>query len=230
MTGGCTQPGCGGTIEDGYCDVCGLAPRRRLPLGARRRPAAASATPAPRGPAGGAGSGAVPAQAATASGGLGTGATGSGPTGPRRIRLGPGSVPRAPAAAAAAGAREGAAAGRRAACSAPGSSRCRRPGPSIPRRRSSPTRESRRTGGSAATAGSRRPVARRPARPRPRGSARNCRTRYSFSPKLVPGELVAGQYEVLGCLAHGGLGWIYLARDRNVSDRWVVLKGLLEHR
>jgi serine/threonine-protein kinase PknG len=39
--------------------------------------------------------------------------------------------------------------------------------------------------------------------------------------------MVAGQYEVLGCLAHGGLGWIYLARDRNVSDRWVVLKGLL---
>ena len=30
-----------------------------------------------------------------------------------------------------------------------------------------------------------------------------------------------------GCLAHGGLGWIYLAQDRNVSDRWVVLKGLL---
>ena len=33
---------------------------------------------------------------------------------------------------------------------------------------------------------------------------------------------------MLGCLAHGGLGWIYLARDRNVSDRWVVLKGLLD--
>ncbi|WP_431930186.1 protein kinase domain-containing protein [Nonomuraea jabiensis] len=32
---------------------------------------------------------------------------------------------------------------------------------------------------------------------------------------------------MLGCLAHGGLGWIYLARDKNVSDRWVVLKGLL---
>jgi serine/threonine-protein kinase PknG len=44
---------------------------------------------------------------------------------------------------------------------------------------------------------------------------------------LHPGDLVAGQYEVAGCLAHGGLGWIYLARDRNVSDRWVVLKGLL---
>ena len=37
---------------------------------------------------------------------------------------------------------------------------------------------------------------------------------------------------MLGCLAHGGLGWIYLARDRNVSDtvadRWVVLKGLID--
>ncbi len=33
---------------------------------------------------------------------------------------------------------------------------------------------------------------------------------------------------MLGCLAHGGLGWIYLAKDRNVHDRWVVLKGLLD--
>jgi serine/threonine-protein kinase PknG len=59
------------------------------------------------------------------------------------------------------------------------------------------------------------------------GFCRNCGTRFSFTPKLAAGELVAGQYEVLGCLAFGGLGWIYLARDRNVSDRWVVLKGLL---
>jgi serine/threonine-protein kinase PknG len=59
------------------------------------------------------------------------------------------------------------------------------------------------------------------------GFCRNCGTRFSFAPKLEPGELVAGQYEVLGCIAHGGLGWIYLGRDRNVSDRWVVLKGLL---
>jgi serine/threonine-protein kinase PknG len=59
------------------------------------------------------------------------------------------------------------------------------------------------------------------------GFCRNCGTRFSFTPKLMAGDLVAGQYEVLGCLAFGGLGWIYLARDRNVSDRWVVLKGLL---
>ena len=38
---------------------------------------------------------------------------------------------------------------------------------------------------------------------------------------------MAGQYDVQGCLAHGGLGWIYLALDRNVGNRWVVLKGLV---
>jgi serine/threonine-protein kinase PknG len=59
------------------------------------------------------------------------------------------------------------------------------------------------------------------------GFCRNCGARFSFTPKLAAGDLVAGQYEVLGCLAFGGLGWIYLARDRNVNDRWVVLKGLL---
>jgi len=59
------------------------------------------------------------------------------------------------------------------------------------------------------------------------GFCPSCSSPYSFTPKLAPGDLVAGQYEVRGCLAHGGMGWIYLAQDRNVSDRWVVLKGLL---
>lgn len=62
---------------------------------------------------------------------------------------------------------------------------------------------------------------------RTEGFCRKCGTQFSFTPKLAPGDRVGGQYEVLGCLAHGGLGWIYLARDRNVNDRWVVLKGLL---
>jgi serine/threonine-protein kinase PknG len=62
---------------------------------------------------------------------------------------------------------------------------------------------------------------------RPSGFCRICGTRFSFEPELAPGELIGDQYEVAGCLAHGGLGWIYLARDRHVSDRWVVLKGLL---
>lgn len=62
---------------------------------------------------------------------------------------------------------------------------------------------------------------------RTEGFCRQCGTQFSFTPKLVEREVVGGQYEVLGCLAHGGLGWIYLARDRNVNNRWVVLKGLL---
>jgi serine/threonine-protein kinase PknG len=49
----------------------------------------------------------------------------------------------------------------------------------------------------------------------------------SDDPKLRRGDLVAGQYEIEGCVAHGTMGWVYLARDRNASDRWVVLKGLL---
>ncbi|MGA8335999.1 MAG: tetratricopeptide repeat protein [Solirubrobacteraceae bacterium] len=59
------------------------------------------------------------------------------------------------------------------------------------------------------------------------GFCRKCGTAFSFEPQLSAGVVVAGQYEVVGCIAHGGMGWIYLARDRNVSDRWVVLKGLL---
>jgi serine/threonine-protein kinase PknG len=63
---------------------------------------------------------------------------------------------------------------------------------------------------------------------RAEGFCTKCRNRFSFTPKLEPGEVLHDQYEVLGCLAHGGLGWIYLALDRAVADRWVVLKGLLD--
>ncbi|MET1004841.1 MAG: tetratricopeptide repeat protein, partial [Propionibacteriaceae bacterium] len=62
---------------------------------------------------------------------------------------------------------------------------------------------------------------------RTEGFCPNCRNPFSFTPKLKAGDFVANQYEVAGALAHGGLGWIYLARDKNVSNRWVVLKGLL---
>ncbi|MEU1179261.1 tetratricopeptide repeat protein [Streptomyces sp. NPDC005820] len=63
---------------------------------------------------------------------------------------------------------------------------------------------------------------------RTEGFCTKCGNPYSFVPKLRSGDVVHGQYEVAGCLAHGGLGWIYLAVDRAVSDRWVVLKGLLD--
>ncbi|MBU3067431.1 protein kinase [Nocardia sp. NEAU-G5] len=58
------------------------------------------------------------------------------------------------------------------------------------------------------------------------GSCAHCGSPFNFRPMLEPGDLVADQYEVRGCLAYGGMGWIFLARDRNVSGRWVVLKGL----
>ncbi|MFJ2646535.1 tetratricopeptide repeat protein [Streptomyces sp. NPDC087420] len=63
---------------------------------------------------------------------------------------------------------------------------------------------------------------------RTEGFCTKCGHPYSFVPKLTRGDVVHGQYEVKGCLAHGGLGWVYLAIDRAVSDRWVVLKGLLD--
>ncbi|MFR9752810.1 tetratricopeptide repeat protein [Nocardia sp. 004] len=59
------------------------------------------------------------------------------------------------------------------------------------------------------------------------GTCTSCESPFDFRPTLHPGEIVAGQYEIQGCIAHGGLGWIYLAIDHNVSGRWVVLKGLL---
>ncbi len=65
---------------------------------------------------------------------------------------------------------------------------------------------------------------------RVQGFCGNCRTPFDFTtnaPSLAAGDLVAGQYEILGPLAHGGMGWIYLGKDKAVSDRWVVLKGLL---
>lgn len=60
------------------------------------------------------------------------------------------------------------------------------------------------------------------------GICSQCRHRFDFEPKLRRGGIIGGQYEVAGPLAHGGLGWIYLARDKAVNDRWVVLKGLLD--
>jgi serine/threonine-protein kinase PknG len=58
------------------------------------------------------------------------------------------------------------------------------------------------------------------------GFCPRCGKRYSFVPTLHPGDVVGEQYEVKGCLAFGGLGWIYLAQDTALG-RWVVLKGLL---
>ncbi|MRH89357.1 protein kinase [Nocardia sp. SYP-A9097] len=59
-----------------------------------------------------------------------------------------------------------------------------------------------------------------------RGACAHCLTLFNFRPALREGDVVAEQYEIRGCLAFGGIGWVFLARDRHVGGRWVVLKGL----
>jgi len=188
----CTS--CGGTIEDGYCNVCGLAAAPAAVASALVGSAAAPGASASAGSgSGGSGSGGSRRTAGT------RGTRGSRRTSGRsaRGRLGAGLVEippvpyRDPSSAVLSN-------------------------PQVP--------ESRRF-----CANCEQPVGRgRDGRAGlTEGFCRNCGTRFSYAPKLEPGELVAGQYEVLGCLAFGGLGWIYLAQDHNVSDRWVVLKGLL---
>jgi serine/threonine-protein kinase PknG len=224
MTQACAQPGCGGTVQDGYCDVCGLAP-----------------APPPDGWALAAGGGSIRyAGAGSGSGGsgpTGSGPTGSGPTGSGPVGSGPTGSGSAGYSAGSGSAGTGSRRGSRGSRSGSGRSSRGMLGaglvdvppveyvdPSSAVLRDPQVPESRRFCGNCGQAVGQS----RDGRPGlTEGFCPNCRTRYSFSPKLVPGELVAGQYEVLGCLAHGGLGWIYLARDRNVSDRWVVLKGLL---
>jgi serine/threonine-protein kinase PknG len=61
---------------------------------------------------------------------------------------------------------------------------------------------------------------------RDEGFCPNCGQPYNFKATLKAGGIVAGQYEVKGPIAYGGLGWIYLGWD-NVLNRFVVLKGLL---
>jgi serine/threonine-protein kinase PknG len=46
-------------------------------------------------------------------------------------------------------------------------------------------------------------------------------------PRLACGDLVANQYEVVGCLARGGVGLVYLARDTHLDGNYVALKGLI---
>ncbi|MDA2810383.1 tetratricopeptide repeat protein [Nocardiopsis sp. RSe5-2] len=177
----CTDPACGGAVEDGFCSVCGLAP---APTPEPARSPTPSPTPSPSHPS--------PRGVSAPSGRVSrrSGSSRRGMLGLGMVQVPP--VPyRDPATAVMAD-------------------------PAV-------AEKNRFCGGCGEKVGRSRNG--RPGRTE--GYCPSCGTEYSFVPKLRKGDLVAGQYEVLGCLAHGGLGWIYLARDHNVSDRWVVLKGLL---
>jgi serine/threonine-protein kinase PknG len=62
------------------------------------------------------------------------------------------------------------------------------------------------------------------------GFCPRCGTPFSFLPKLRPGELVDDRYEVVGCIARGGLGFVYLAKDLRLDGMHVALKGLINTR
>ncbi|MCT9929857.1 serine/threonine-protein kinase PknG [Planotetraspora sp. A-T 1434] len=61
-----------------------------------------------------------------------------------------------------------------------------------------------------------------------KGFCPKCGTAFNFTPRLANGEVVGDQYEVVGPIAHGGLGWVYVAKDTHLDDNHVALKGLIE--
>jgi serine/threonine-protein kinase PknG len=184
----CAEPRCGGTLEDGFCSVCGVAPARSdATAGANGGPARPRLA---RRPASAAGHQSVE-PATQRWGGSARTRTSS------RPHLGAGLVEVPP----------------------------------VPRRNPADVvmadaivAEHRRFCGGCGGAVGRGHDG---SAGRIKGFCRRCGTPFSFTPKLRAGDVVADQYEVVGCLTHGGLGWIYLAKDRHVADRWVVLKGLL---
>jgi len=194
----CTQPGCTGVIDDGYCNMCGApAPAESATVGS-----VASAASV--------GTGSVLSRSATASARLA-----SSPLGSARARAGSRPTRRIGSASSGTG----------------------RLGAGLVTVEPAPVEdpadavlidaniaESKRQCGHCGAAVGRS----RDGQPgRSEGFCPKCGTPFSFTPKLKAGDVVGGQYLVVGPIAHGGLGWIYLARDRNVSDRYVVLKGLL---
>jgi serine/threonine-protein kinase PknG len=213
----CAQPGCGGTIDGGYCNVCGFAEATGSSVAGG--PGSATGPGSGRGSASGPGTtGLRPATSGAA--GTISGTTAGGTSGGSTMSRGTGSG---------SGSRRTRSSGRRTTRGSLGAGLIEIPpvparDPATAVQANPQVPENKRFCGVCE-----RPVGRgRDGRPGlADGYCPHCGTKFSFTPKLVPGELVAGQYEVLGCLAHGGLGWIYLAMDHNLGQRWVVLKGLL---
>jgi serine/threonine-protein kinase PknG len=207
----CDRDGCTGTILDGYCDTCGMAPRGGVSAGTAAGTAGSAGTPGNGDEASGGGTVASPAVAPADTGRMSgrvsgrvdvsrlttrSTQTGSGAT--RRSRVGAGVIEIAPMPSI-------------------DPATVVMSDPSVPENRRFCTRCDSPVG---------RGQGERPGRTA--GFCSRCGARFDFTAKLKTGDLVAGQYDVAGALAHGGMGWIYLARDRNVSGRWCVLKGLLD--
>jgi serine/threonine-protein kinase PknG len=193
----CTQPACSGGIEDGYCNVCGMAPRKAAAAATATNPnssaisAPVASAPVLSAPVSGASS------TATRSSNRTSRSTGTRASRSSSHRIGAGLVTVAPVPEI---------------------------DPQTVVLENPQVNEDKRF---CSKCGKEVGRTRADLPGRAKGFCAGCGTRFDFDPTLKAGELVGGQYEVVGALSHGGLGWIYLGRDRNVSDRWVVLKGLL---
>lgn len=199
----CTRPGCAGTIQDGYCDTCGMA----------ASPAGSSGVPSARtGSSSSARTGSVRGSSST--GRTSTGRSRGSAVSARTVSARTGST---------GGSRSTGRGGLGLGLVEIPQVEYRDPSeavladPQVPEHKRYCSKCGAQVGRS------------REGRPgRTSGFCAKCGNGYDFTPKLRAGDLILGQYEVLGCLAHGGLGWIYLARDNRVSGRWVALKGLLD--
>ena len=60
------------------------------------------------------------------------------------------------------------------------------------------------------------------------GVCHRCGTPYSFAPRLAPGAMVDDRYRIVGCIGHGGVGWVFLAEDTHLQEQHVVLKSLID--
>ncbi len=179
----CLQPDCGGTIDNGFCNRCGMEPAN-AGSGLIGSAAIGSARSASLGSSARLGAGSTRRQ------------TGSARSSSRKhLGLGLVAVPELPAL---------------------DPEQVIMANPQVP-----PHRRFCANPDCHDTQGNPTPLTRREA-----GFCPSCGKPYSFVPTLKPGDVVADQYEVKGCLAYGGLGWVYLGKD-NVLNRWVVLKGLL---
>ncbi len=230
----CTQPGCAGTIDSGYCDTCGIAPSSG-PVTASNPPAASSGSGATA-PLGGqaAAAAANPTSTRSSSTSAVTGSIA------RSMRQSSAATPTTTLTSAAVGT------ARVAAGSSQGSVRTRRLNPAgdrsrlgvglvniptapetdpvaavIPNAQVSEEKRYCSTCNKAVGRG-------REGQPgRVKGFCPACGAAFDFAPKLSPGTVLGSQYEVVGPIAHGGMGWIYLGRDLNLSGRFVVIKGLV---
>ncbi|WP_424887450.1 tetratricopeptide repeat protein [Streptomyces sp. XH2] len=236
MSGACQRPGCAGSYEDVgggelYCDTCGLAPVVS-PNGSVGSPATGVTGGAASASSKDSGSGGSGSRGSSSRSGSARSASSRRSVSGRLSRSRPGSEGSSPSSSRAVSVRSSG--------SVPAGSGRGKLGaglvkvPEVPRPDprtavlENPEVPERKRFCSRGDCGA--PVGRaRGDRPgRTEGFCTKCGHPYSFVPKLRAGDVVHGQYEVAGCLAHGGLGWIYLAIDRAVSDRWVVLKGLLD--